>query len=141
MKKEIKRSSKAWRERYLLERMRQGKFSSVAEAFQNGWYEIQVKVVGSRLALTDANATGAAPILSIFSKATKVKTTLLNNPIIDKLSGEDGKKKAVLDGSIVGDVSFTSSHTTKKASFFGGASSIVFSESFSSYYDIGIEST
>ena len=61
MKKEMMRSSKAWKKRYLLERMRQGKFKTIAEAFANGWHELSVTVKGSELNLSEEqhNATTA----------------------------------------------------------------------------------
>ncbi len=45
----LTRSVKAWEERYDLERMRQSRFVSTAEAHSHGWHVIDIQVKGARM--------------------------------------------------------------------------------------------
>jgi len=82
----MRRSAKAWRERYLLERMRQGRFNSREEAFSNGWCELKVTVIGAYISIGDGDEPLAST--SIFSQAPKERNFIIDNPITDLLQLE-----------------------------------------------------
>jgi len=119
VKTEIRRSSKAWRERYLLERMRQGNFKSLEEAFNNGWVELKVTVIGSHINLKNIKSNK----LKIFALSeAKHRNTLANNPVVDKLKFRTHSSEEF--------------STKKRSSLFGSSQILEFPEKFNSYFDI-----
>lgn len=55
----ILRSMEAWKYRYQLERIRQGRFTSSTEASQYNWRQIKVKVIEAKIRYSDINPTNS----------------------------------------------------------------------------------
>jgi hypothetical protein len=135
MQLEVRRSSTAWRQRYLLERMRQGKFTNDIEAFANGWYELKVTIVGAYIDSIEEPKMHSL----VFSSAPKGRNSIHNNPILEKLSTD--RRSMILDKThnpVVQALSHVGDE--RRRSIFTQEPKISFPASFSSFIEASVES-
>ena len=130
MKSEMKRSSMAWKERYLLERMRQGKFKTTSEAFANGWQEIIITVKGSNLDFSEDGRTFEAPErLTLFdSRDYNSRNTIVDSPVKLKMIKEQGSDLLNMAGN------------DRRVSTTMMLSGMIFGDVTSSYYNVSVQS-
>ena len=132
MKKEITRSSQAWKERYLLERMRQGKFKTTAEAFANGWHEMEITVKGSILNFSEDQCSAMRNSESrLFDPRDQhCRNSIIDSPLELKLKEEDIEWSA--SSALSGRASRISTALTTSGEVFG--------DTISSYYNVSVQS-
>ena len=137
VKREIRRSAKAWRERYLLERMRQGRFQNREEAFKNGWLELKVTVIGSRLGFSGiSDETTESGIRSLFSsKSVKERFFLLDHAVIDRCASTRIRTRTSSDV----DIATADAAMRSKSNRFSRMHITSFSAASSSYVDVFVE--
>ena len=126
---EVRKSSKSWKERYLLERMRQGRFKTAVEAFENGWSEVNISIIGSHLQIqeTTMRRRESVSMSSFFDPIDqKSRNSIENNPIDE--------------ARILGNEDDMGTRISRRLSVFTSAEIMTFDEITSSYYEVSVES-
>ena len=111
---EINRSLKAWKCRVKQEKMRQGMFENIDDALRNGWNELCVEVLGSKLdikhshrnLLAEQRSQGFFSWFSV-SEAGDILAVkeILKNPIEEKTKATHPEKVTQSSGNMYEDIS------------------------------------